>query len=173
MRSPEDREQARIRAMARLIGEAALLPRFIDDLEDKEVKVLIAVAEGLPLNDIVKTGNVFSVTHLKKKIYYPLQKKLGARTMAHAVRNGYEEGVIPFAPARPTIVRPLTDTHKDVLRLISFGAANRDICDILGIATGTATNHVIEIKSRYGVATNERATSVGIELEDVPLDLAA
>ncbi len=168
------REQARLRALAFFIGESALAVRPDGEpLSGGELRTLLAMAQGRPVREIAQTALAFSIPHLRKGTYAPIRKKLGARSMPHAIRIGFEDGLIETSSINPAPLRALSDTHRDVLELISLGAARKDVCRILDIAPATATAHLIEIKSRYGVHTPEHATAVGIAIGDIPLQAAA
>lgn len=171
-RGEQEREQARLRAMAHLIGESALRPNG-EDLSAPEMRTLLAIAQGKPARDIAHTALAFSIPHLRKQTYKSIKNKLGARNMAHAVRLGFEDRLLGPETIEIPPLRELSPTQKDVLELISLGAGNQDVCQILGIAPDTATSHISAVKKRYGVETVEHATGIGIVTGDVPLTLAA
>jgi len=173
-RTEEAREEAKLRAMARLVGESALAVRPNGELlTGAEQRILLALAQGMPVKDIATMAHVYTLRQLKRRAYTPIREKLGARNMAHAVRLGFQEGLISPESIDLSLARNLSPARKEVLELISYGATNHDICQIMGIATRTATTHKVQIKKCYGVETEEHATAVGIAIGDLPLDLAA
>lgn len=174
VRSETAREQARLRAMAHFIGESALTVRPTgEELSSKELRTLLAIAQGRPAKDIAHTALAFSIPHLRKGTYAPIRQKLGARNMAHAVRLGFEDELIDPVAIDHSPVRELSDAQRDILELISLGAGKKDIAQIMGIAPGTVTGQVIDMKRRYGVETVEHATAVGLVSGDIPLRHAA
>lgn len=174
VRCEEERQQARLRALAHLVGEASIAVHSTGEaLSTPEVRTLLAIAQGRPLRDITQTALAFSIPHLRKKTYKSIKNKLGARNMAHAVRLGFQDGLLSPQSIEIPQFKELSPTQKDVLELISLGAANKDVCQILGITTDTATGHMSEVKRRYNVETVEHATGVGIVIGDIPLNLAA
>jgi DNA-binding NarL/FixJ family response regulator len=59
---------------------------------------------------------------------------------------------------RPDIlVVPLSEREREVLRLVSEGASNREIASRLVIAEGTVKNHVTNILSKLGVSDRTKA----------------
>ena len=59
---------------------------------------------------------------------------------------------------------PLTDREIEVLRLMTGGCSNREIADSLGVAEGTAKNHISNILAKLGVRDRTRAVLKALEL---------
>lgn len=59
---------------------------------------------------------------------------------------------------------PLTDREIEVLRLMTGGFSNREIADSLGVAEGTAKNHISNILAKLGVRDRTRAVLKALEL---------
>jgi DNA-binding NarL/FixJ family response regulator len=55
------------------------------------------------------------------------------------------------------LVEPLSEREREVLRLVSEGASNREIANRLVIAEGTVKNHVTNILSKLGVSDRTKA----------------
>jgi DNA-binding NarL/FixJ family response regulator len=59
---------------------------------------------------------------------------------------------------------PLTEREIEVLRLMASGCNNREIADSLGMAEGTAKNHISNILAKLGVRDRTRAVLKALEL---------
>lgn len=59
---------------------------------------------------------------------------------------------------------PLTERELEVLRLMTGGCSNREIADSLGVAEGTAKNHISNILAKLGVRDRTRAVLKALEL---------
>lgn len=59
---------------------------------------------------------------------------------------------------------PLTEREVEVLRLMTSGCNNREIADSLGMAEGTAKNHISNILAKLGVRDRTRAVLKALEL---------
>lgn len=59
---------------------------------------------------------------------------------------------------------PLTEREIEVLRLMTGGFSNREIADSLGVAEGTAKNHISNILAKLGVRDRTRAVLKALEL---------
>lgn len=77
-----------------------------------------------------------------------LRAALGAGT-------GFDSSVAP---------EPLTEREIEVLRLMTGGFSNREIADSLGVAEGTAKNHISNILAKLGVRDRTRAVLKALEL---------
>jgi len=58
---------------------------------------------------------------------------------------------------RYTLTEPLSEREREILRLVSEGASNREIASRLVIAEGTVKNHVTNILSKLGVSDRTQA----------------
>lgn len=63
-----------------------------------------------------------------------------------------------------TLVEPLSDREREILRLISSGSSNREIADQLFITEGTVKNHVTNILSKLNVRDRTQAALKAREL---------
>lgn len=64
----------------------------------------------------------------------------------------------------------LSDRERDVVREIVHGRSNKEIADVLGIATGTVKLHVVHLLEKLGVRDRTQAASVAIQRGIVRLD---
>jgi DNA-binding NarL/FixJ family response regulator len=63
-----------------------------------------------------------------------------------------------------TLVEPLSDREREILRLISNGSSNREIAEKLFITEGTVKNHVTNILSKLAVRDRTQAALKAREL---------
>lgn len=63
-----------------------------------------------------------------------------------------------------TLVEPLSDREREILRLISNGSSNREIAEKLFITEGTVKNHVTNILSKLNVRDRTQAALKAREL---------
>lgn len=63
-----------------------------------------------------------------------------------------------------TLVEPLSDREREILRLISNGSSNREIAEKLFITEGTVKNHVTNILSKLDVRDRTQAALKAREL---------
>ena len=52
---------------------------------------------------------------------------------------------------------PLSERELEIVRLIAYGASNREIADTLFLAEGTVKNHVTNILGKLGVRDRTQA----------------
>ncbi|HEV2843262.1 MAG TPA: response regulator transcription factor [Thermoanaerobaculia bacterium] len=86
-----------------------------------------------------------------------IQPAVTERILRGALAAGYE-----FPCLDPP--DPLTDREVEILRLMTGGYNNREIADALGVAEGTAKNHISSILSKLGVRDRTRAVLKGLEM---------
>jgi DNA-binding NarL/FixJ family response regulator len=80
-----------------------------------------------------------------------LQPSVAAKVVAEFSR---------LAPSRPPVtalVEPLSDRELEVLRCLTQGMSNKEIANALGIAEGTAKNHMTNILGKLGVLDRTQA----------------
>lgn len=65
---------------------------------------------------------------------------------------------------RPPLVEPLSERELEVLRHLSQGKSNKEIAAALGIAEGTAKNHMTNILGKLGVSDRTQAALRAREL---------
>ena len=63
-----------------------------------------------------------------------------------------------------TLVEPLSDREREILRLIAGGSSNREIAEVLFITEGTVKNHVTNILSKLDVRDRTQAALKAREL---------
>ncbi|HEX6730827.1 MAG TPA: response regulator transcription factor [Pyrinomonadaceae bacterium] len=63
-----------------------------------------------------------------------------------------------------TLIEPLSDREREILRLISSGSSNREISEKLFITEGTVKNHVTNILSKLNVRDRTQAALKAREL---------
>lgn len=74
---------------------------------------------------------------------------------ALGTETGFDSSLSPEA---------LTEREIEVLRLMTGGCSNREIADSLGVAEGTAKNHISNILAKLGVRDRTRAVLKALEL---------
>jgi len=83
----------------------------------------------------------------------------------------------PFEGVDPSLARRLTEREIDVLRLLSQGQSNREICESLCLASVTVKKHVQNIVGKLGVSDRTQAAILGVRLglagSVTPLDRGA
>lgn len=86
-----------------------------------------------------------------------LQPAITERLLRAALSTGagFDSSVAP---------EPLTEREIEVLRLMTGGLSNREIADSLGVAEGTAKNHISNILAKLGVRDRTRAVLKALEL---------
>ncbi|MEK6278782.1 MAG: response regulator transcription factor [Acidobacteriota bacterium] len=67
-------------------------------------------------------------------------------------------------PNPPTLIEPLSDREREILRLITTGSSNREIADKLFITEGTVKNHVTNILGKLDVRDRTQAALKAREL---------
>ena len=64
----------------------------------------------------------------------------------------------------PSLIEPLSDREREILRLITTGSSNREIAERLFIAEGTVKNHVTNILGKLDVRDRTQAALKAREL---------
>ena len=130
------------------------------ELNDIELNIMEMIMSGHTIPEISRAVlNVSNDKRLNKDYIYPLRKSLKARNNAHLVRLALEKTLIDIN-RRPN-GSTLTLKQKEILELISFGASQKIIASILGIAPITVSSHVRKIKRRLGAVNEAQAVSEG------------
>lgn len=88
-----------------------------------------------------------------------LQPSVTTRVLAEFTRLSDQ----PPAPWS-TLVEPLSDREREILRLIAGGSSNREIAEALFITEGTVKNHVTNILSKLDVRDRTQAALKAREL---------
>jgi DNA-binding NarL/FixJ family response regulator len=86
-----------------------------------------------------------------------LQPSVAAKVVAEFSRLAHH-------PPDVELVEPLSEREREVLRLLSSGASNREIAEALVIAHGTVKNHVTSILGKLGVRDRTQAAIKAREL---------
>jgi DNA-binding NarL/FixJ family response regulator len=120
--------------------------------DDEEVfDALRAGAVGYLLKDATRDKLVEAIRSAARGESF-LQPSVAAKVVAEFSR---------LAPARPvvsaTLVDPLSDREVEVLRCLGQGMSNKEIAAALGIAEGTAKNHMTNILGKLGALDRTQA----------------
>ena len=120
-----------------------------DDDEDV-FDALRAGAVGYLLKDATRDKLVEAIRSAARGESF-LQPSVAAKVVAEFSR---------LAPGRPPVtalVEPLSDRELEVLRCLTQGMSNKEIANALGIAEGTAKNHMTNILGKLGVLDRTQA----------------
>ena len=112
---------------------------------------LRAGAVGYLLKD-VPSESLFAAIRAAARGESFLQPSVTKRVLAEFTRLSDQTP----APSS-TLVEPLSDRERDILRLIAKGSSNREIADALFITEGTVKNHVTNILSKLDVRDRTQA----------------
>jgi DNA-binding NarL/FixJ family response regulator len=115
-------------------------------------------AVGYLLKD-APSGELFAAIRAAARGESFLQPSVTTRVIAEFARLSDQ----PAAPSS-TLVEPLSDREREILRLISNGSSNREIADQLFITEGTVKNHVTNILSKLNVRDRTQAALKAREL---------
>jgi DNA-binding NarL/FixJ family response regulator len=120
--------------------------------DDEEVfDALRAGAVGYLLKDATRDKLVEAIRSAARGESF-LQPSVAAKVVAEFSR---------LAPGRPvapaTLVEPLSERELEVLRCLGQGMSNKEIAAELGIAEGTAKNHMTNILGKLGVLDRTQA----------------
>lgn len=88
-----------------------------------------------------------------------LQPSVTTRVLAEFTRLS-DQPPTPWS----TLVEPLSDREREILRLIAGGSSNREIAEALFITEGTVKNHVTNILSKLDVRDRTQAALKAREL---------
>jgi len=108
-----------------------------------------------------------------KNLRAELPKNLGARNINHAIRLGFEMGLL--TPLDDELefnyyVHPLTPMQSKVLELTSLGNSKYDIGEILGIEPRTAKNYSYAVRYNLGAHNTPNAIRIGILSGLIPIN---
>jgi len=82
-----------------------------------------------------------------------LQPSVAAKVVAEFTRLAAQSP----ARERETLIEPLSERERDVLRLLTEGLSNKEIANRLYLAEGTVKNHVTNIFDKLGVSDRTQA----------------
>jgi len=88
-----------------------------------------------------------------------LQPSVAAKVVAEFARLTRKPGA-----HTPSLIEPLSEREREVLRLIVSGASNREIADKLCLAEGTVKNRITNILAKLAVRDRTQAALKAIEL---------
>jgi DNA-binding NarL/FixJ family response regulator len=88
-----------------------------------------------------------------------LQPSVAAKVVAEFARLTRKPEAHPS-----TLIEPLSDREREVLRLIASGSSNREIAGKLCLAEGTVKNHITNILAKLAVRDRTQAALKAIEL---------
>jgi DNA-binding NarL/FixJ family response regulator len=132
------------------------LTTFGDD--EYVFECLRAGAVGFLLKD-APSENLFAAIREAARGESFLQPSVTTRVLAEFTRLSEQTRATAAA-----LVEPLSEREREILRLISRGASNREIADQLFITEGTVKNHVSNILSKLAVRDRTQAALKAREL---------
>jgi DNA-binding NarL/FixJ family response regulator len=88
-----------------------------------------------------------------------LQPSVAAKVVAEFARLTRKPEAHPS-----TLIEPLSEREREVLRLIAKGASNREIAGKLCLAEGTVKNHITNILAKLAVRDRTQAALKAVEL---------
>ena len=127
------------------------------DGDDYVFDCLRAGAVGYLLKD-APSENLFAAIRAAARGESFLQPSVTRRVLAEFTRLSDQ----PAASA--TLIEPLSDREREILRLIANGSTNREIADALFITEGTVKNHVTNILGKLDVRDRTQAALKAREL---------
>jgi DNA-binding NarL/FixJ family response regulator len=126
-----------------------MLTTFDDDAY--VLAALRAGANGYLLKDLPAADLAQAIRAAHRRIYQ-LDPTIAAKLVATLVPPPAE----PATPPNPPIAE-LTEREREVLRLVSTGATNREIADELFIGEATVKSHISNILGRLGLRDRTQA----------------
>jgi len=119
---------------------------------------LRAGAAGYLLKD-APSENLFAAIRAAARGESFLQPSVTSRVLAEFTRLSDQSPA-----AASTLIEPLSDREREILRLIAHGSSNREIADALFITEGTVKNHVTNILGKLDVRDRTQAALKAREL---------
>ncbi len=143
-----------------LRGTGRLPPTIVLTTFDDDALMLEAIrlgARGFLLKDISleRLTEAIRTVAAGGTLLQPAITERLLRAALGAGIGGFDSSVAP---------EPLTEREVEVLRLMTGGCSNREIADSLGVAEGTAKNHISNILAKLGVRDRTRAVLKALEL---------
>lgn len=137
-------------------SKVIVLTTFDDDVDVFEG--LRAGAVGYLLKD-VPSGKLVEAIRAVARGESFLQPSITSKVIAEFAR------LSPYiAPTSQSLIEPLSEREREILRLLSQGASNKEISDRLVITTGTVKNHITNILAKLGVRDRTQAALKAREL---------
>ena len=134
--------------------QVVMLTTFDDD--DFVVRSLLAGACGYLLKDIPADDLAQAVRSAHRRVYQLAPEVAGKLV-------GALKGVSARTEAADRIKSELTERELEVLRLLSTGATNAEIAELLVVSEGTVKNHVSNILGQLGLRDRTQAAIYTIE----------
>ena len=119
---------------------------------------LRAGAVGYLLKD-APSENLFAAIRAAARGESFLQPSVTTRVLAEFTRLSDQP-----AASSSTLIEPLSDREREILRLIARGSTNREIAEALFITEGTVKNHVTNILSKLDARDRTQAALKAREL---------
>jgi len=141
-------------------SQVIVLTTFDDD--EDVFDALRAGAVGYLLKDAPREKLVEAI-HLAARGESFLQPSVAAKVVAEFSRLSPVRPAVPPHQQR-ALLDPLSERELDVLRHLARGMSNKEIAAALGIAEGTAKNHMSNILAKLGVLDRTQAALRAREL---------
>jgi DNA-binding NarL/FixJ family response regulator len=141
---------ATVRIRRDLLDTPILMLTTFDD-DAYVLAALQAGANGYLLKDLPAADLAHAIRAAHRRIYQ-LDPTIAAKLVTTLVRPP----PVPTPPPRPRIPE-LTEREREVLRLVSTGATNREIADALFIGEATVKSHISNILGRLGLRDRTQA----------------
>jgi DNA-binding NarL/FixJ family response regulator len=137
-----------------------VLTTFDDD--DAVFEGLRAGACGYLLKDVPSEKLVEAIRAAARGESF-LQPSVAAKVLAEFNRLSHQSPQIALVPAS-TLAEPLSERERQILKLVSSGASNKEIANALIITEGTVKNHLTNILGKLGVRDRTQAALKAKEL---------
>jgi DNA-binding NarL/FixJ family response regulator len=135
----------------RNFGDMPILMLTTFDDDAYVLAALQAGANGYLLKDLPAADLAQAIRAAHRRIYQ-LDPTIAAKLVATLV----PPPTVPTTPPKPPIAE-LTEREREVLRLVSTGATNREIADALFIGEATVKSHISNILGRLGLRDRTQA----------------
>jgi DNA-binding NarL/FixJ family response regulator len=144
-----------VAATAQIRRDVSDMPILMLTTFDDDALVLAALqagANGYLLKDLPPADLARAIRSASGGIYQ-LDPTVAAKLIATHVKPAASPPAAPPLPSTPE----LTDREREVLRLVSTGATNREIADKLFIGEATVKSHISNILGRLGLRDRTQA----------------
>src|SRR5258708_26355927 len=135
----------------RNFGDTPILMLTTFDDDAYVFAALQAGANGYLLKDLPAADLAQAIRAAHRRIY-----QLDPTIAAKLVATLATPPTVPTTPPAPPIAE-LTEREREVLRLVSTGATNREIADVLFIGESTVKSHISNILGRLGLRDRTQA----------------
>jgi DNA-binding NarL/FixJ family response regulator len=132
-------------------GDTPILMLTTFDDDAYILAALRAGANGYLLKDLPAADLAQAIRAAHRRIY-----QLDSTIAAKLVATLAPPPTVPATPPGPPIAE-LTEREREVLRLVSTGASNREIADVLFIGESTVKSHISNILGRLGLRDRTQA----------------